>query len=254
MKPKKSFIIWFTPRTGSTLLCKGLEMTGIAGKAGEFFNISEQDTLTHHYHVKNYQELKEKLWKTGSSKNGVLGVKYSLYKTSYDKLAREIQQMRDLQSLNPLDWQLWEDLFPDCKHIYLTRRNKIRLAVSWWKAIQDEQWHRKTGTPETATADFYRAKYNFDALMHLLKECNLREAAIQAFYDHNQIRPLTIIYEDFVQNYAETITSILDYLDIPFKNLTVKPPYFEKMANHFSEKWVQRFRADLQDGWERPMW
>ncbi len=37
MRPVKSYAIWFSQRTGSTLLCKTLESTGIAGKPEEFF-------------------------------------------------------------------------------------------------------------------------------------------------------------------------------------------------------------------------
>jgi LPS sulfotransferase NodH len=36
MKPKLSYTIGFTQRTGSTLLCQALGCTGIAGKPGEF--------------------------------------------------------------------------------------------------------------------------------------------------------------------------------------------------------------------------
>ena len=32
MKPRLPYTIWFSQQTGSTLLCKALESTGIAGK------------------------------------------------------------------------------------------------------------------------------------------------------------------------------------------------------------------------------
>lgn len=37
MEPKLSYTIWFTQRTGSTLLCQALEGTGIAGVPNEWF-------------------------------------------------------------------------------------------------------------------------------------------------------------------------------------------------------------------------
>ena len=45
MKPEKSYRIWFSNRNGSTLLCQGLEQTGIAGKPGEYFNLMESTSL-----------------------------------------------------------------------------------------------------------------------------------------------------------------------------------------------------------------
>lgn len=115
--PTRSFWIWFSPRTGSTLLCKALEQTGLAGKAGEFFNF-ENETLRAYHAVQDYPNLQKNIWELGSSKNGVLGIKYSLFHASFLPIAQEMIHLQ---------------------HIYLTRCNKIRQAVSWWKAIQDNQ-------------------------------------------------------------------------------------------------------------------
>jgi len=254
MSPKKSYWIWFTPRTGSTLLCKGLELTGIGGKPGEFFNFPEEDSLTNHYCVKTYEALREKLWRENTSPNGIVGIKYSLYHSSYDKLAGEIISLRNLTGVATLDWRVWSDLFPNCRHIFLSRRDKIRLAVSWWKAIQDNQWHRLSEEPPTHEANYYEGKYNFDALLHLLKESNLREAATQAFFDYNGIQPLTIIYEDFVRHYEETIKSILCYLDSEAEAVRIAPEFYTPTADEVTEEWVQRFRGDLQKGWEKIIW
>ena len=35
-QPQLSYTIWFSQRTGSTLLCKGLKSTGIAGNPSEW--------------------------------------------------------------------------------------------------------------------------------------------------------------------------------------------------------------------------
>ncbi len=251
MSPKISYWIWFTPRTGSTLLCKGLESTGVAGKPGEFFDLPEENSLSNYHHVNTYEALWEKLWRESVTPNGILGVKYSLYRSSYDKLAGEIISLRNLTGITPLDWQVWSDLFPDCRHIFLSRRNKVRLAVSWWKAIQDNQWHRKKEKVPKYGPDFYEGKYNFNALLHLLKESNLREAATQEFFDYNGIQPLTIIYEDFVCHYKETITSILRHLGLQDEAVSIAPKFYAPTADAVTEEWVQRFRGDLQKGWEK---
>ncbi|MEM7515277.1 MAG: Stf0 family sulfotransferase, partial [Bacteroidota bacterium] len=77
MKPTIFFRIWFTQRTGSTLLCKSLERTGIAGKAGEYFNKIGFDTLAAQHGATTYEELQANLHKVGSSENGVFGIKHS---------------------------------------------------------------------------------------------------------------------------------------------------------------------------------
>ncbi len=67
MTPSKSYIIWLVPRPGSTLLCKGLESTGIAGIPGEYFTLSDDKTLLARHQVKDYESLKQKLWNLGAA-------------------------------------------------------------------------------------------------------------------------------------------------------------------------------------------
>ena len=54
MKPRLPYTIWFSQRTGSTLLCKALESTGIAGKPNEWFNC-KPDFLDG-FHLANHAE------------------------------------------------------------------------------------------------------------------------------------------------------------------------------------------------------
>ena len=55
--PTRSYLIWFTPRTGSTLLCKGLEDTGLLGKPGEHLLIVNEGSLAAKYGVAIYADL-----------------------------------------------------------------------------------------------------------------------------------------------------------------------------------------------------
>ena len=45
MKPRLSYTIWFSQRTGSTVLCKALESTGIAGKPNEWLYTGDGNLL-----------------------------------------------------------------------------------------------------------------------------------------------------------------------------------------------------------------
>ncbi len=253
MQPKKSYRIWFSQRNGSTLLCKGLEQTGIAGIPGEYFNVMESDTLCEKYGVQTYDELKNKLWELGMSANGVFGIKHSMYAERYDKIFEEIRKLRRM-SAEVNEEELLSDIFPNCKHIYLTRRNKIRQAVSWWKAIKDNVWHLESGEEKTDDAEFYERHYDFAALSHLFKEATLRECAMQAYFSQYNIQPLTLVYEDFSDNFEDTIRQIVDYLGIEYDELHIGNKFYKKTANSNSEKWVQRFREDLQKEMRVNVW
>lgn len=253
-KPTKSYRIWFSQRNGSTVLAKSLENTGIAGKPLELFNVDNR-SLHEHYGAKTYQELLQELWQCGMTSNGVMSVKHCLFSSRLTQIQREIADLKGISDVSQFAVEdFFNDLFPNCKHIFLTRRNKVRQAVSWWKAIKDNQWHLTSGQKHRNEKAFYEAYYDFDALSHLLKETVLRECQIQSYFSKNDIQPLTLVYEDFIQDFPKTIRQVLDFLEIDHTDLEIGAPPLSRTATSLSEIWVQRFRADLQQGWDKQIW
>jgi trehalose 2-sulfotransferase len=78
MKPKKSYTIWFSQRTGSSLLSKALEATQIAGKPNEWLCDYVDYDLISWYKVSDDAQLQKKLWSLGTTSNGVFGLKVSM--------------------------------------------------------------------------------------------------------------------------------------------------------------------------------
>jgi len=228
-----------------------LDQTGIAGKPLELFNIGEEQTLCGHYNINGYKELKNKLWSLGSTPNEVMAVKNSLYTSRNQQIISELKSLT--AEKNWSETEIWNDLFPNCKHIFMTRRNKVRQAVSWWKAINDGIWH-KHKKDDINNDDPLQGKYDFNALHHLLKETVLRECAIQDYFSNENIKPLTIVYEDFIIDYENTIWTILEFLELDPRHIKIAPPPLHKTATDFSEEWVQRFRSELQEGWDKVIW
>jgi LPS sulfotransferase NodH len=241
-QPKLSYTIWFSQRTGSTLLNQALASTGVAGNPSEWLHDDHKDPDTF------TSEDLERIWQYGTTSNGVFGLKINFEQRWIDAF-RAMLELPD----HATRAEVWSTAFPNCsKHIYMTRRNKVRLAVSWWRAIVSGEWHRKFGEKpqEHDIAD----KYNYEAIHHLIFESTMREAAIEDFFSESGIKPLTIVYEDFIQDYEGTVMSVLEFLDIPTDNVNVAPPAFDKLADDIAEEWVQRFREESQKGWENRRW
>ena len=246
IKPKLSYTIWFSQRTGSTLLCRALQSLGIAGKPSEWLYASD---LLEEYQLDSHAQLQQKLWQLGTTPNGIFGLKMGACQPYFSKIIDTVKQFPGCNPKSNNRVDIWHNAFPNCKHIYMTRRNKIRLAVSWWKAIQSAEWHRETGQLPVA-ADL-KDKYSYDAIAHLFAECSMREAAIQEFFAEGSIVPLNIVYEDFILAYEPTIKNILSYLELPdVKNISIPPPPLQKLADEVSEEWVQTFRQERQQGWQ----
>ncbi|HKJ38765.1 MAG TPA: Stf0 family sulfotransferase [Anaerolineales bacterium] len=250
MKPKLSYTIWFSQRTGSTLLCQALESTGVAGVPREWFNCPP-DLLTT-FKKADHAELQEYLFKLGTTDNGIFAINHSFYEPHFSQLIETLRKLPACPSEPISRTEVWEQVFPNHRHIFMTRRNKIRLAVSWWRAIQSGEWHIPSGELRKPV-DLSNA-YSFDAINHLYMECSMREAGIGEFFAEGNITPLNIFYEDFVQNYEGTIRTILDYLELDTTSATIAPPALIKTADVISEEWVQRFREERQENWTNKGW
>ncbi len=247
MKPKLSYTIWFTQRTGSSLLCKTLQRTGIAGNPEEWLLHPLESSL-----INENVNLQEQLWTMGSTANGIFGLKHSFYEPHFSQLLEIFRTFPDCPPEQRNRVRIWEYTFPNHRHIFMTRRNKVRLAVSWWKAIQTQEWHRLRGE-SPKEADLTNA-YSFDAVNHLYCECAMREAGIQEFFSEGDIIPLTIVYEDFILEYEKTVRTVLEFLGLDTIETQIPPPQFVPTADSISEEWVQRFRTERQEGWQNRGW
>jgi trehalose 2-sulfotransferase len=86
MRPIISYITWFSQRSGSTLLCKALESTGIAGRPNEWLHDPETFDLFRTYKVNTPEALQKKLWEIGTMPNGVFGLKLSMYDPHHTRM------------------------------------------------------------------------------------------------------------------------------------------------------------------------
>jgi LPS sulfotransferase NodH len=250
MKPRISYTIWFSQRTGSSLLTGALEATGVAGKPGEWLNCNPD--LLNEFHLTSHAEVQQHLWKIGCTENGIFGIKHSFHEPHFSQLMDQMREFPTCPHAEPNRTAIWESAFPNHRHIFMTRRNKIRLAVSWWRAIQSQEWHLRAGQTHKEI-DLANA-YSFDAINHLYNECAMREAGIQEFFAEGGIVPLNLYYEDFILQYEGTIRTVLRLLNLDDQAVPIPEPPLAKTADEVSEEWVQRFRKERQEGWPNKGW
>ncbi len=251
-KPSSSYRIWNANRSGSTLLCQILEDTGLAGRPGEHFTLHGEQSLCEKYGVTEYKELVEKIWSIGSTENGVFADKALGHQKTHRDTIKELCDLKGVAMLDNYE-KIWADIFPDCKHLIIIRTNKVRQAVSWWKAIQDNQWHIRGDQERTHPDEFYKDKYNVNALKHLFKEAVIRDIANQEYLVKHKLDFITITYEDLVSNPSKVLRNVMSHLGL--QPIDIVPKFsFQKTANQINEEWVERFKEDIQSEWETKVW
>ncbi len=274
MQPHTCYLVCATPRSGSTFLCHILTNTGIAGKPEEYFQppivrpedyfeTGESTDVTKlltmpwpdsepiepsSWEGSSYADYLQKIIEENTTPNGVFGAKLMWGHLDYfiDNL-RGLPQYRGLVVPNLLSMA-----FPNLHYIWVRRREKLRQAVSLWKAIQTWTW--KAGEAPTGELSHLvrDPHFHYEAIEHLLQQLIAHDAAWQQYFEECNIEPLTVVYEEWTSDPQATVLDILQYLHIDItENLVAAEPDMQRQADALSEEWVQRYQVLHQERAEK---
>jgi len=239
MHPQKSYIICAIPRSGSYLLCEALTNTGLAGRPAEFFSQGLEQRLFDHWQLtkEEYQQYLAKIFGIGTTPNGVFGIKI-IWLT----LEECLDKLRTLPGCaHKEDAELFSTLFPDLQYIAITRRDKLRQAISYSRALQTNEWVRSKDS--SVTRD-HSLVFHRPTIERFLRQIEAQEQTLQQFFARHGIEPFHVVYEDLVTEYEETAKNILHYLGIPFTEpLVFGERRIVKQADEITEEWVQLYQS-----------
>jgi LPS sulfotransferase NodH len=240
MRPHTSYLIGATPRTGSYLLCEVLRNTGLVGRPTEYVSQSFEGYWSRRWGTSTYGEYLDKVIETGTTPNGVFGLKTHLYQFNY--FVGKLRQIPEYRELGLPD--LLSTIFPNLHYIWLTRRDKVRQAVSFLRARQSNIWSQ-TDEPlaPVGKPTLKEPRFDFGALDYIVQKMEEDEASWQSYFNAWKVQPLVVVYEELVQAYEEIARRILEHLKIPTPpDLVFAEPHMKKQADALSEKWVERYQ------------
>src|SRR5690242_19422763 len=125
----------------------------------------------------------------GTTPNGVFGAKLMWgYLGDFAALLRGIDGMAGLGVPDLLD-----RAFPGLRYIQITREDKIRQAVSLWKAVQTQAWRQEGGAGGAAAAE---PVFSFRAINYLVRQLTAHDASWDAYFLGLGEQPLKVTYEE----------------------------------------------------------
>jgi LPS sulfotransferase NodH len=260
-----SYLVCATQRSGSTLLCESLKSTGVAGRPEEFFEarvrtgrprtaagyfrdpgspdigdiLGDPEKLGHapDYSsldgIDDYAQHIERSFRLGTTPNGVFGAK--LMWGHLDDFARFAARLPAFRGLPVED--LLPAVFPRPRYVWVTRRDKVRQAVSLWKAIQTEAWRGDK------SQEGHEPVYHEAALDHLVRMLADHDTHWESFFSRTGIEPLVITYEDDLSEGPEqAVRRVLRHLDLSVPLGWHAPVHMRRQADERSERWVAQYR------------
>lgn len=234
MTPKIAYFVCCTARTGSNLLCELLENTGVAGRPQEHFYAS--DTHAYAQWETGYGSFMRQVIRATTTPNGVFSTK--LMGSSLPFVRAQLQNDAEFQGMALSE--ILAALFPNLQHIWLTRRDKLKQAISFWRAIQTREFVAVDAGVQMAESE---PVYNFDAINRAIQIISLEESRWQEYFNAMRIVPLTLVYEDFVQDMRATVANVLNHLGINDKYSFAKPT-LRKQSDDLSQAWLERYHED----------
>jgi LPS sulfotransferase NodH len=269
----RSYLICTTPRSGSTLLCELLTGTGIAGTPDEYFQQLrstrqpmtardylagvanelipqddhtgelEQHDLYDPHRFFNFEEYLDWVRDRATTPNGVFGAKIM-----WPYMAGLVDGLSTIpgNDAGMAPAEVFGRTFPRLHYVWLRRMDKVRQAVSLWRAIQTWHWRTDARAKSGAPAAVSQLRYSFEAIDHLRRQLIASDRAWEIYFEGTGIAALTLTYEDVVEDMHRTVTRTLDHVGIRYPAGTrYGVPDTARQADELSERWVSTFRADF---------
>lgn len=262
---RRSYLVCATQRSGSTLVCELLKGTGVAGRPEEYFEATQQTGIPPHpgefleglertglgirddpeppeaprysslAGVADYEQHLERVLELGTTPNGVFGAKLMFNQlTELASLASDVPKYDGLER-----GELLERLFGSPRYIWVSRGDKVRQAVSMWKALQTRRWRADMSTERP------EPEYRYMGIEHLVRRFESEDSGWSKFFATHRIEPLRISYEgDLERDLAGTVQRVLDWLGVSAPAGWRPPEPMDRQSDAGSEDWVAAYHRD----------
>ena len=251
-RPRLSYLICATPRSGSTLLGKALAATGVAGRPEEHFEVLRHSGLPREPReyfggvedagllallpetdpgtpdATGFDARLAAAIERGTTANGIFGAKV-MWGHLADLAARAGDERAGADILPAL--------FPGARYVHVGRADKVAQAVSLWRAVQTRAWRAEDDDGERAAAS-----YHLGGIGHLVEQLAAQDRAWQDWFARREIVPLAVTYEALTAEHEGTLRAVLAFVGAP--ECAVPAPPLQRQADERSAAWAKRYRDE----------
>jgi LPS sulfotransferase NodH len=244
-------MICSTPRSGSTLLCKMLEATNIAGRPGSHFHVPSLERWLTVYDLNDIEFSSRRdalgaVFKAaiarGMGGTNVFGLR--MQRESFDYFMQQLAlhapgQMSDSERIGVA--------FGPTLFIHLSRPDRVGQAISRLRAEQTGLWHRRAdGTELERLKPPQAAHYDAGAIARYMAEQAGLDEAWERWFEREGLTPLRLSYEALASDPQQVLAEVLSGLGLdPAVARSVEVPT-AKLADEESQKWRKRFAAERE--------
>ena len=239
--PTRSYLVCSSPRTGTNLIGFGMKEIGY-GWPLEGYNLSGNKRYAWgHDESDIFRYTRDMVAYQTSPKSGVFGLK--LFWEQFLFLEEQVRK-NAVPGLEDIGRdELLEVFFKQPYYIFLRRKNKIKQAISYVKALQSDTFlvpaKKQAYKQVSKKPDFV---YDKRMIAYFLEKYVVEDMLWERFFSENRIQPYEVWYEDFIQDYQQSMHELIDFLNL--EQVEIPSPYSKKQADSTNQEWYQRFLSD----------
>jgi LPS sulfotransferase NodH len=257
-------VICSQPRTGSWLLCEALRSTGIAGLPEEYFRqdwawqYAWNQTLEADHRIDYWPPAAAKgtTWpepdtvdadgyaeavrRIAATDNGVMAVKLHLL-----QFRQFTERFRASGMPVPTTEATLRSWFPNPRYVLLTRRDQLRQATSYYRAMESNDWWERGGRTRSTEIGrkqpATRPQPDLAQIEILRRGLVAEEQQWRQILADAQVPALELAYEDLSADPQSAVTQILRYLELDDVAPDMEAVDLTRQADELTERTVERY-------------
>lgn len=246
--PRRCYVVCTSMRCGSTLLGEAMYRAGEMGCPLEYFHPGFRPALERRWNTGSFPAYLETLYRRRTDPTGAFGAK--IFWNDAAALCTELgagpphadgEDSDDDSGTYGAIRSVFSALFPRPFLIFLTRRDKLRQAVSTVVAGWSGQWRSLPGVRGSTAGS---APYDYEAIRARYEYALYTETQWERFFASFDAEPFRLTYEELAEGYPGTIRRLLRAAAHPAADFEPPQPRMARQADSASERLIAQFLQD----------
>lgn len=244
-----AYMICTTPRSGSTLLCKLLAATGVAGQPGSHFHTPtlarwlETFDLARADFADDSDAISAVL--TAARKHGTGTTSLFGLRMQQGSFAYFTSQLALVYPQAASDTARIEAAFGSTLFVHLTRADKLDQAISRVMAMQTGLWHRHADGTELERQSLPRAPvYDAAQIAAQIADLSALDGAWMRWFEIEGVAAMQVSYDALSRDPSAVLADVLGVLGQDPAIAAAIGPSVAKLADATNRAWAARFLAE----------
>lgn len=226
--PRHRFVVYFTPRSGSSWLTDVVGRSAAMGHCNEIFNPNFMPQIAKTCQAAMIDEYVPAIQRRFNKKGAFS------FEITYHQL----------QAVFP-DNTLFLDNFGDCPSFWLIREDIVEQAVSLAKMVTTKVAHAPNNSSAERAASDQAFEYDPVLIKQWLNHILFAERGNEAFFDRNNIKPIRMSYEKmFSRSVTDIVQDICKHVGIPNQQVQDLTTRYTKIGTSKNKLFADYFRRD----------